>query len=128
MRDLVATLVELLEPYRELRLALLFGSRARGTGRMDSDVDLAVLGHARLSAETRIAIIGDIGAASGWPIDLIDLHGTPEPVTGEALEGVRLLGDDATFADLLSRHLVHVEDFMPLQKRMRDERRSRWLR
>lgn len=128
MRDLRERLGEVLSEHEDLALALLFGSRARGTARIDSDIDLALLGHGRrLPTRLLIEIIGDVGAAFGVPVDVVDLHDTPEPVTGEALQGVRLLGSNDVFSSLLIRHLDNVEDFVPLQRRMFEERRERWL-
>lgn len=126
--DLPHRLADLLRTCDDLVLALLFGSRAHGRSRPDSDIDVAVLGAAPLGVESKIELMGRIGAEFGLPVDLVDLHGTPEPVTGEALRGVRLVGSDAAFAELVIRHLDNVEDFLPLQRRLLDERRALWLR
>jgi len=121
-------LTALLAPRAELKLGLLFGSQAKGTATPDSDIDLALLGHAPLTADLKIELMRLLGGEFGRAVDLIDLHHAPEPVTGEALQGVRLFGSDETFAGLLIRHLDNVEDFIPLQRRILDERRERWLR
>ena len=128
MDDSIPKLSALLAERDDLVLALLFGSRAAGTARPDSDVDLALLGRGPLGTDVKLEVMRRVGAAFGTAVDVVDLHGTPEPVTGEALAGVRLLGDDRTFAELLIRHLDNVEDFIPLQRRILDERRERWLR
>ncbi len=86
-----------------LRLALLFGSHADGRAREDSDIDLALLCDEPVCSADRLALIGDIGAAFGLPVDLVDLHRAPYPVTGEALRGRRLIGDDETYAALAVR-------------------------
>lgn len=66
---------------------------------------------------------GRLGCVDDLPHRLAD-----QPVTGEALRGVRLVGSDAAFAELVIRHLDNVEDFLPLQRRLLDERRALWLR
>ena len=122
------TLVARLEPLPGLRLALLFGSSACGTNRTDSDVDIALLGDTPLSGDARLALAADLDRALGREIDLVDLHGVPEPLTGEALTGRTLIDRNGARAELMSRHLVAVEDFVPLQRRLLAERRRRFLR
>ena len=111
-----------------VRLALLFGSRGGGRAREDSDIDLALLCDTPISSADRFALIGDIGAAFGLPVDLIDLHDAPYPVTGEALGGRRLIGDDETYATLAVRHLTDREDFGPLHDGLLNRRLDTWLR
>ena len=111
-----------------VRLALLFGSRGRGTATPGSDIDLALLCTRAMSGAERLDLIGDIGALFGLPVDLIDLHHAPYPVTGEALGGDRLIGDAETFATLATRHLTDREDFGPLHDRAIDAKLDRWLR
>lgn len=127
MNDLLTRLTSVLESEPEIQLALLFGSHARATAGEDSDLDLAILGYRPLSTDFKFHLMQRLGGEFGLPVDLIDLHHTPEPVTGEALKGIRLIGADHVFAELLIRHLDNVEDFIPLQKRIFDERRARWL-
>lgn len=128
MRDIPAILRDVLTGYPEIRLVMLFGSRAEDSARADSDIDLAVLCEQPLTAAFKQQIIESVSLASGLPVDLIDLHGAPEPIVGEALGGKRLLGSDAVYADLLSRHLLNTEDFLPIQRRILAERRDAWFR
>lgn len=120
------TLLHALSRFPELRLVLLFGSRASGRARVDSDIDLAVLADAPLTTAQRIAIIEAVGAATGCPVDLVDLFHAPEPILGEALKGIRLRGDAATRARLVTRHVLNAADFLPLRERILSERRSAW--
>jgi predicted nucleotidyltransferase len=53
----------------EVRLAILFGSRARGVERADSDVDVAV---AALPLD-RLGLMRDLAAATGLAVDVVDL-------------------------------------------------------
>jgi uncharacterized protein len=111
-----------------LALAILFGSRASGTARADSDVDIAILLNAPISLERKQSIIESIAAELGCPVDVVDLFEAPEPVLGEVLKGERLFGDNATYARLLTRHVINAADFLPLRQRILDERRSAWIR
>jgi len=127
MNTLDEQLLRALSGFPEIRLALLFGSRASGRPRADSDVDLAVLADWPLAAERRASIIETVALATGCPVDLVDLYHAPEPVLGEALKGVRLLGDAATQAQLVTRHVLNAADFLPLRERILTERRSAWI-
>lgn len=111
-----------------IRLAILFGSLAKGSATAESDLDLAVLMDAPLSAETKMALIGDLSQAMGRPVDLIDLRVTGELILGQILKyGDRLLGSDADYAELLKRHLFDEADFMPYRRRILAERRQAWI-
>lgn len=57
-----------------VRLALLFGSRARGTSRPDSDVDIAILPvDPALSLSAENLLVADLERALGAPVDLVRL-------------------------------------------------------
>jgi uncharacterized protein len=127
MRDFKESLLHALSAFPELRVVLLFGSRAAGRARAGSDVDLAVLADSPLTAEQRTDIISAVALSVGCPVDLVDLYHAPEPVLGEALKGVRLIGDAAAYARLVSRHVLDAADFMPLRERILRERRAAWI-
>ena len=120
-------LLRALSGFPEIRLALLFGSRASGRPRADSDIDLAVLADSPLAPERRACLIEAVAQATGCPVDLVDLYHAPEPVLGEALKGVRLLGNAAAHAQLVTRHVLNAADFLPLRERILTERRSAWI-
>ena len=111
-----------------IRQALFFGSLARGQGRPDSDVDLAVDAGQPLDADARMLLIGQLGELTGRPIDLIDLRTVGEPLLGQVLKyGKRLLGKDADYAELIKRHVFNEADFMPYYRRILSERRNAWI-
>lgn len=120
-------LAALLSRYPEIRLAILFGSMATGKARADSDIDLGLLAQAPLTAGLTLQLIQAIGAEFGRPVDIVDLYHVPEPITGQVLKGIRLYGDNATYARLLTRHLLNVADFLPLHQRILTERRNKWI-
>lgn len=126
--DLNQTIRSILTGQKEVRLAILFGSLAAGTARADSDLDLAVdLGH-RLDAAEKINLIGELAAATGRPVDLIDLRSVGEPLLGQILRhGKRLIGSDTRYAELLSKHLFDQADFLPYHNRILAERRKTWI-
>lgn len=126
--DLNNRIRQVLNQHGGIRLAILFGSLALGRATPESDLDLAVLMAAPLSAETRMALIGELSQAIGRPVDLIDLRTTGESVLGQILKhGVRLFGSDGDYAELIKRHLFEEADFMPYRRRILTERRQAWI-
>jgi hypothetical protein len=61
-------------------------------------------------------------------VDIVDLYHAEEPILGQVFKGTRLLGDDATYARLLTRHLLNTADFVPLRQRILAERRNAWIK
>lgn len=109
-----------------IRLAILFGSHAGGDARSDSDIDLALLADAPLSSAVILNLVEEIGSEFGCPVDIVDLYHAPQPVLGQVFKGSRLLGDNRTYAELLTRHLMDSADFLPLRQRILAERQAAW--
>ena len=121
-------LTRFLARYPRIKLALLFGSQAGEHATPDSDIDLALLSDAPLSSSARLELMEAIGAEFGRPVDIVDLYYAAEPILGQVFKGKRLLGDNATYAELLTKHLLNVADFLPLRQRILAERRAAWTR
>jgi predicted nucleotidyltransferase len=116
---------EVMCQHPQVRLAILFGSTAKGKAAKESDLDLAVLADAPLGSDLKIQIIGDLASLFGRPVDLIDLRVVGEPLLGEILKGRRILGDDRAYAQLITRHLIDAADFLPYRNRTLAERRAK---
>ena len=127
MNTIEKQLAQLLARYPQIRLAMLFGSLATGRARPDSDIDLGVLADEPIPAALKLKLIEAIGVEFGRPVDIVDLYDAPEPVLGQVFKGKRLLGDNPTYARLLTRHLVNTADFAPLQQRILACRRAAWI-
>ncbi len=121
-------LSQLLSRYPQLELAILFGSQAKGDAGAESDIDLALLCDTPISSSLKLELIELLGAKFGRPVDIVDLYFAAEPVLGQILKGKRLLGDNATYARLLTKHLINTADFLPLQQRILTERRNAWTK
>jgi len=128
MRDVRQPLSKILAAIPGLELAYLFGSYATGSARPDSDIDVAVRFPEALTGERKMDLIERIADELGCPVDVVDLHEVPEPVTGEVVKGIRLWGTDTAHAQLLFRHLLNVADFLPLRQSILEARRQAWIR
>jgi predicted nucleotidyltransferase len=80
VEQLEAAIAAALQPFEEIRVAYLFGSRARGSARADSDLDVALLFAAGMGDERRatlllsiIAALTDSLGALGERADLLEL-------------------------------------------------------
>lgn len=123
-----AAIQAVLSRHPEVKLAVLFGSLAEGRAGPLSDVDLAVAGAEPLSADQRVALIEALAAATGRPIDLVDLHTCGVTVRAQALTRGQLLQnrDPSLRAALVSRMLFDEADFVPYRQRILRERRRAW--
>lgn len=118
----------LLERRQDIRLAVLFGSLAKGAARSDSDIDLAVGADQPLDAGEKMQLIMELAEATGRPVDLVDFYTVGEPLLGQILAGGRrILGDDFRYARIVIRHLFNQADFMPYRRRILQERRRTWI-
>jgi predicted nucleotidyltransferase len=122
-----STLRDALARAADLRLAMMFGSVARGEARANSDIDVAVLADHTLSADERIRLIESIAQTTGRAVDLVDLTTAGPPLLGEILrDGIRLLGSPADLAALATRAALDAADFLPLVQRVLKQRRLAW--
>lgn len=65
----------------DVEVALLFGSRARGEHRPDSDVDVAVLGDV-----DRLALAAELSRATGHEVEVVDLETAGYPLLTAIVE------------------------------------------
>lgn len=77
MRDALAleAVSRVLAGRADIELALLFGSRARGDHREDSDVDVAVLGQI-----DRLTLAAELSRATGHEVEVVDLAAAGYPL------------------------------------------------
>lgn len=102
-----------------VRFAYLFGSRAAGTARPDSDADVAVMADRALGLldESRLAV--DLAAALDVPsVDLVDLRRAPLRLLGRILaDAVVIHGhDDPARVEFEVTARGRYFDFLPLQR------------
>lgn len=94
--DIPVEIARRLERHPEVSFALLFGSRAGGSPRPDSDWDVAVYFDPPLSSQARFAhrreLVSDL--ADLGRIDLVVLNEAPPLLAHRALQGRRLVHRD----------------------------------
>lgn len=123
-------LIQALSRLPFLSAAVLFGSRARGTGNPQSDIDIAVLPDSPLSAQQRYETIQALSQVAGSPIDLVDLAVEHGVVAREALTRGRVLfvKDARRFQDRLRMLVYDAEDFLPALRAGQQEALRRWIK
>lgn len=114
----IQALAEVLASFPELRLAVLFGSEARGTARRDSDVDVAV--------QAPPASLGKIAAALssrlGTEVDVVRLETASIPLLEALISDGIVVHEAEPGAGALwrSRVLAQLETDRPWYRRQRD--------
>jgi len=106
----------------DVRVAVLFGSRARGTARPDSDVDVAVLG----STVDSFELARELALAVGAEVDVVNLFDPGVPLLESIIRDGIVVHEGERGAGALwrSRALATLETDRPGFARMRDA----WLR
>lgn len=112
----------------DIRLAVLFGSLARGHAHAGRDIDIAAAGAAPLSAERRKELIEELAMLTGRPVDLVDLRVAGLPIITQALTKGKLIycQDRNLYADMIKRMWYERADFGPIRERILAERRRAW--
>ena len=115
---IAARLREALASRTDVRLAILFGSVARGTARADSDVDVAVLAR-DLDA---LALATDLSRALAREVQIVDLDTVGYPMLRAIVrDGIVVAEHErGCGARWRSRALVDLENDRPWFERMRD--------
>lgn len=114
-------LLDILSEDPRIAFGYLFGSRAKGSERPDSDVDVAVwldVDRARLG-EVALELAGRVSSQLGLDADVVDLNRAPLLLRHTVLRQGRLLfeRDHTARVGFESRTLVEAIDFEPLRKR-----------
>lgn len=115
---LVETLRPLLAEFAGLRLALLFGSRARGDARPDSDLDLMIDG----PAELVLPIASRVSEALEVEVDVTRISEVTIPLARQLLEEAVVVHEGApgAAASFRTRTLIDLATDGPAYDRMRD--------
>jgi len=115
--EVVERLTRALAGRADVDLALLFGSRARGDHRPDSDVDVAILGHV-----DRLALAADLSRATGHDVQVVDLDAAAYPLLAVIVDQGILVhqGPRPAYASWRSHALSQLDLDRAWYARMRD--------
>jgi predicted nucleotidyltransferase len=113
-----ASLREALRGRRDVRAALLFGSRARGSARPGSGADVAVLGEGL----DRLRLAAELSQAAGVEVEVVSLDDPGYPLLRAVLRDGLLLheGRPGAAAAWRGRAWLQAETDRPWFERMRD--------
>lgn len=116
--EVVAALRQALRGRQDVHLALLFGSRARGLARADSDADVAVLGQDL----DLLDLAADLGEAAKVEVDVVSLEDPGYPLLNVLLRDGILLHEGKPHAEAAwrTRALLDADRDRPAYERMRD--------
>jgi predicted nucleotidyltransferase len=120
----IDALKEALRGREDVRLALLFGSRARGRARPGSDADVAVLGNGL----DLLKLASEMSLAAGVEVDVVSLKDPGYPLLHAILSDGLLLHEAqrGAAAAWRSRAWLQAETDRPWFERMRDAYLRRW--
>ena len=112
--DAVTSLRTRLADETDVAVAYLFGSRARGTARPDSDYDVAVLFSAPPDHRRTLELAADLGPR----VDLVDLGEAPIPLAYRVVrDGILLVSrDDHARIDHRVRTIDRYLDMAPMRQ------------
>jgi len=116
-------IIEALRGAPWLRLAVLFGSAARGTSRPDSDLDVGILAtHPDVSLWDEADLASRLERASGRKVDVVHLDQASTLLKFEVVRDGKLLLERAPgdFARFREEALGEYLDFIPTYRRTAD--------
>lgn len=116
--ELLASLRHALSSVSGLRLAVLFGSQARGDSGPDSDVDVAVLGN-RLD---RLRLASELSRLLEREVDLVDLSEPSIALVRAVLrDGIAVYeSSPGVWGAFIGQSLCDLETDLPAFRRMQD--------
>ena len=113
-----------------IEVAILFGSYAKETQTIHSDLDLAITLTSKrsLTAKQKINYIIQLSNTLSVSVDLIDLKNAGQPLLSQIIKyGKQLKGNRTQYAEIAIKNINTNQDFTPYIKRMLAERRTRLL-
>ncbi len=130
-KEISAILVQVVEQYPSIQLAILYGSTAQGTVRLDSDIDLAVAAGDKQELDQTVLIDLSVDASkrTSREVQVRDIARAQGLFLKEIMtKGVVIYQTDPTVrGHLIVRMLDFVEDFLPLVSMIRTAKRERFL-
>jgi len=110
------------------KLVLVYGSANSKHFGPSSDVDIAVAGATPLDSDLLLSTQAELSSLLGRSVDLIDLWNVEGLILHRAITGgKRVKTDPGLFVRFNSKALGYREDFLPLERAMRQARIKRFI-
>ncbi|RME91424.1 MAG: nucleotidyltransferase domain-containing protein [Candidatus Hydrogenedentota bacterium] len=126
---LIKKLERFFEGQPEIKIAILYGSYAKGNPHAKSDVDIGVASRKTLSTEEKLNLIGELEQVIGKNIDLVDILGPSRFVVWQMLRyGVVVKKSDEKLWQRIYLRTVHwLMDVYPIIQKVQDLRKKAFL-
>lgn len=112
----------------EIDTVLLFGSFAKGTFNMHSDIDIAIHSNTPLEYDALVKIQTELSFLTHREIDLVDLSDADGIFLYQIMTtGIKIKINPVIFVKYLSKALCFREDFLPAVQYFRKEKLRRAL-
>ncbi|MCK5852245.1 nucleotidyltransferase domain-containing protein [bacterium] len=120
---------EELKSYSDILFCSVFGSYAVNKQKETSDIDIAVSGKQKLSAEQKYKITQKLSDKLKKQVDLIDLQAVSGSILHQALtKGMPVfIKSKELYAEIIKRMLYNQADMMPNYNMILKKRRERFL-
>ena len=115
--QVVAPVRGVVESHSDVRALYLFGSRAAGGARADSDLDLGVLYRSRQALERTLQLEQELERAAGLKVDLVDVARAGAFLAYDIIRGERVFCREATETDLFELYVLRrAGDLFPFER------------
>lgn len=127
--DLIEIVKQRLTADERVKLAVLFGSLARGRAKPTSDIDIGVAYAGQLTLDEKIDLGQKLSAATGREVDVVDLRRVEGVLLQQILNcRVTLVRrEPELMGNLIAKRVTEEADFMPVLDRMLKKRRERFI-
>jgi predicted nucleotidyltransferase len=105
-----------LEQCADIKLIYLFGSHAQGAATSESDIDIAILGKAKLDSVARWQMQSELAIAFKNDVDLVDLLSASTVMQNQVIHHGICIYDAANYAALFDMQV------MSMYQHLNDER------
>ena len=122
MDSRLSVLAEVFGRYQDIQAVYLFGSRAKGAGRKDSDLDLAVVPRNPSARKRKLEILTDLARIGFTDVDLVFLDTSDMVLKFEAVRHNRLVYrasdfDRGTMYSNVVRQYLDLKPYLDVQRR-----------